>query len=102
MLEVPGAARVFLESMASNMRSLEDIIARAKRLSAKDRRRLLNALTPSAKEGRRSGLRKAKRPANEPYRSLLRLAGKAHVDATDIASDKYRYVAAAYGDERDG
>jgi hypothetical protein len=88
--------------MASSLRSLQDFIERAKRLSAKDRRRLLNALTPGAKQVHRGTEHKAGQGASQPYRSLLRLAGTAHVDATDIASDKYRYLGAAYRDERDG
>ncbi len=82
------------------MRSVEDIIERAKLLSSKDRRRVLNALKRRAKRANASVPRRSRASAGL-YGPLLTLAGTAHVDATDIASDKYRYFAAAYSDIRD-
>ncbi len=81
------------------MRSLEDMIERAKKLSSKDRRKLLNALKPRANQANGRASSKGRVSAVRPYGALLRLAGVAHVDRTDIASDKYQHLAAAYRDE---
>jgi hypothetical protein len=73
------------------------IIERAKRLPARERRRVVSALTASlakAPEGkpRRSARRRS-------YASLLALAGTAHAETTDVSEDKYPHLAAAYTDD---
>jgi hypothetical protein len=80
---------------------LDDVIERAKRLSASDRRRLLKALQAPAKhDDRGTAARHGVRTVG-PYRTLLQLAGTGHSDQPNIASDKYQYLAMAYGDARD-
>jgi hypothetical protein len=91
----------YLEGVGSIMRSIEDMIERAKRLSGKDRRRLLNALKPRANQANGDTPRKGRASVAQPYGALLRLAGVAHVDRSDVASDKYQHLAAAYRDVRD-
>ena len=79
------------------MRTLDEILELAKRLSGRDRRRLVEELEQSL-------------PADEPdepdttrlaaMQRWLALAGTGHSDYTDVSADKYRHLAEVYADKR--
>jgi hypothetical protein len=73
------------------------LIDQAKRLPARDRRRVVSALETSLTKA--SAAQSGRRPAGS-YDALLALAGTAHSDAEDVSSDKYENVAAAYARKR--
>ena len=73
------------------MRKVDEILAEAKHLSSRDRRRLreeLAALDASTGE------------AKGPYASLLALAGTGHTDFPDVSTRKGKHLAAVYADEK--
>jgi hypothetical protein len=70
------------------------IIERARRLPARERRRVVSALEASlAKSPTSTAL------GGDPTRGLLALAGTAHADVVDVSTDKYAHLAAAYADD---
>ncbi|MGA3123398.1 MAG: hypothetical protein ABSF69_21725 [Polyangiaceae bacterium] len=73
------------------------IIERAKRLPARERRRVVAVLAASLNT---SGHSPVPRPARtRSYVSLIALAGTAHSDLADVSRDKYAHLAAAYSDD---
>jgi hypothetical protein len=81
------------------MRRARDIIEDIERLSIKDRRRVLRHLEQSLTRSRRHKPPLKRRPSGRgPYVALLELAGTAHSDHSDVSTDKYRHLAAAYAD----
>jgi hypothetical protein len=72
------------------------IIEQAKRLPARDRRRVVSALEASLNKVERTA--KARHGATS-YDTLLALAGTAHADVHDVSANKYAHVAAAYSDD---
>lgn len=73
------------------------IIERAKRLPARERRRVVSALTASIEDRTSTPARRTLRARR--YQGLLVLAGTAHSDRVDVSSDKYAHVAAAYDED---
>lgn len=69
------------------------LIEQAKRLPARDRRRVVTALEASLAK---SPAARGSRLAIGAYESLLALAGTAHADVDDVSSNKYAHLAAAY------
>ena len=86
------------------MSSTKKIIEEIGRLSARNRRIVLNHLqqlkTKSSTSGRRSSAPSHKAKAR-PYAMLLDLAGQAHSRHVDVSTDKYRHLAAAYANNHD-
>ena len=78
------------------MRKLDEFVRQAKRLSAAERRRLVDALEaqPPAKATESAALRL------EAMEKWLALAGTAHSAHTDVSSDKYPHLAATDSDDR--
>jgi len=72
------------------------IIEQAKRLPARDRRRVVAALEASLLRTDRPS---EARPRRTSYGALLALAGTAHADIHDVSADKYAHLAAAYSDD---
>jgi len=72
------------------------IIEEAKRLSARERRKVVAALEASV---RRSARRPGPATGDSPCRSLLAIAGTARSEATHISSDKYTHLASVYSDD---
>lgn len=86
------------------MASTKKIIEEIQELSARDRRIVIKHLEqPRAKPS--SGTRKrsvARRTRQErPYVALIKLAGIAHSDHTDVSTDKYRHLASSYSDNHE-
>lgn len=77
------------------MRAVDDILEQAKRLSPRERRRLVAALKEGfdAKTNRRASRRTA-------FERLLALGGVGHSTDRDVSSDKYRHLGKAYTDAR--
>jgi hypothetical protein len=73
------------------------IIERARRLPARERRRVVSALEASLAKPPNSTVTPTRR--GRSYEGLLALAGTAHADATDVSTDKYAHLAAAYADD---
>jgi hypothetical protein len=75
------------------------IIEELERLPSKERRLVLRhleqSLTYPAPQVKRAKPRRLRRA---PYAALLELAGTAHGNHKDVSTDKYRHLAAAYGD----
>lgn len=80
------------------MRTVEEIIEQARRLSAEDRRRLLDELEESLAEEESA---QAKASAKGLYTRSLALAGTMHSDFTDVSTDKYKHLGEVYADQRD-
>jgi len=72
------------------------LIEQAKRLPARDRRRVLSAIEASLEKPSSPAVRQASR---RTYEALIALAATAHSDACDVSSDKYAHLAAAYSDD---
>lgn len=75
---------------------MEHLLEEAKRLSFKDRRRLIDQLEE---------LDDSFEPEDEEedhgdrYQRTLALAGTMHADSTDVSSDKYKHLADIYADD---
>jgi hypothetical protein len=85
------------------MSPVEDILARAKRLPAKQRRSLIAKLqaTLAARQGAEAPTSKGStrsRPAG--LAAFLALAGKAHSRHAGVSGDKYAHLGDAYADKR--
>lgn len=79
------------------MHTIEELIEQARRLSPKDRRRLVEALEELLAEEPGT-----EQPSlEEPYARSLALASTVHTDFTDVSADKYRHLAEAYADRDD-
>jgi hypothetical protein len=76
------------------MDKLAHIIDAARALNADERRRLISALDTLEVE------HESVDETPKPYAALLALSGTGHCDFTDLASDKYKHVAAASDDRR--
>jgi hypothetical protein len=74
------------------MDKVDDILHAARSLSTEERRRLIAAL--DTLDGQTSSVEETPKP----YSALLALSGVGHSDSTDLASDKYKHVAAASDD----
>jgi len=87
------------------MEKLERMIEQARRLPAKDRRRLIAALNKSVGNGRKTMTPtrrpKKRRRGEGPYARSLALAGTARSDFSDVSSDKYKHLADIYADEHE-
>lgn len=79
------------------MRIVDEILERAKHLSAGERAELLLRLDELAGE---EPVEKPM-PGEGPYAHTLAMAGIGHSDFTDVSSDKYQHLAVAYADEHD-
>lgn len=79
------------------VRKLDDLLRDAKRLSASERRQLVDALEEELPVEDASQPDAPRLAAMEEW---LALAGTAHSEHTDVSSDKYRHLAAIYPDER--
>ena len=89
------------------MHKVERIIEQARRLPARDRQKLIAALTGSRSNGKRASKATKRRAASMTDRlaaldGFLALAGTAHSDYTDVSSDKYKHLAAIYADKHEG
>ena len=73
------------------------IIEQAKRLPARERRRVVSALEASLVKSSEPTVRPPGRGRSNE--ALLSLAGTAHSEARDISDDKYAHLAVAYADE---
>ncbi len=80
------------------MRTIDEIFEQVRQLPATERRQLLDRLEDTLAE---EELLPEKAPAVGSYAPLLALAGTVHSDFTDVSTDKYAHLAAAFGDERD-
>jgi hypothetical protein len=70
------------------MRSVDEILERAKRLPIKERRELVERLEDLDQT-------ESEQPGEGPYDALLALAGTAHSDIPDLAENKCKHVADA-------
>jgi hypothetical protein len=73
------------------------IIERARRLPARERRRVVSALEASLAKPPKGIATPPRR--GRSYDGLLALAGTAHADVVDVSTDKYAHMAAAYADD---
>ena len=79
------------------MRKVDDILKQAKTLSPEERRNLIDSLEEGLADEQASS------PASAPRAGLdrwLSRAGTGHSDFTDVSSDKYKHLAAAYAGEK--
>lgn len=76
---------------------VEALIERARQLPRMDRQRIVEAVEDSLDEETTitSGT------AEGPYGCSLVLAGTMHTDFTDVSTDKYKHLAAAYASQTD-
>ena len=79
------------------MRKVDELLEQARRLSASERRRLVEALEDESSLGDGGSTDPSWLAAMEQW---LALAGTAHSEHTDVSSDKYRHLGAIYPDER--
>jgi hypothetical protein len=70
------------------------LIERARRLPARERRRVASALEASLATSPETIARRGR-----SYQGLLALAGTTHADAVDVSTDKYAHLAAAHADD---
>ncbi len=77
------------------MRAVDELIEKAKRLSAEARRELRDKLDELLKE---EGPEKA--TIEGPYGTLLELAGSAHAHSSDVARNKNKHLGDAYATKR--
>jgi hypothetical protein len=73
------------------------IIEQAKRLPARERRRVVSELEASLKP--RAGRRSRRTAGASSYDALIALTGTARSDVADVSTDKYPHLAAAYADD---
>jgi hypothetical protein len=84
------------------MRKIDEILEQAKRLSVKERQRLIEELEDLEDSSELQESSKAKKsPPQGPYARTLAAAGTVHSDFDDLSTDKYKHVAAAADDQRD-
>ena len=88
------------------MDKVQRIIEEARRLPARDRQKLIAALTKSRSNGKRASKVTKRRAAGAIDRlaaldGFLALAGTAHSDYTDVSSDKYKHLAEIYADNHE-
>jgi hypothetical protein len=85
------------------MRKINEILEQAKRLSVKERQRLIEELEDLEDSSEElEGPSTAKRsPSQGPYARTLAAAGTVHSDFDDLSTDKYKHVAAAADDQRE-
>jgi hypothetical protein len=76
---------------------VQRIIEQAKRLPARERRRVVSAIAASLSPVPEDTPRRSAR--RRSYASLQTLAGTAHAEVPDVSQDKYTRVAAAYADD---
>ncbi len=79
------------------MRTAEEIIEQAKQLPIEERRRVLDALKATVLQDRSA----EPPPVEGPYARSLALAGTMHSNFDDVSADKYKHLAAAYGDDHE-
>ena len=74
------------------MRTAEEILEQAKRLSPAERRHVAEELLAEFDKGEAA---EAQVPERGPYAKWLDAVGSVHSDHTDLSTDKYEHVAAA-------
>ena len=79
------------------MRTVEEIVEQVKHLSPQDRRRLIEQIQDLGPEEETA----AEAPRLAALDAFLALAGAADSDHTDVSSDKYKHLAAIYGDNHE-
>jgi hypothetical protein len=82
----------------TSMRTVDEILEQAKRLSPRERRRLIDELE--------EGLPAEETEEAEPawlaaMDAFFAMGGTAHSDYTDVSSDKYRHLAEIYADKHE-
>jgi hypothetical protein len=88
------------------MRAADDILRKAKRLPARERQRIVSALTRMDKATRKPRRnRGTKAPVGEARRiaameAFMKLVG--HSDFTDVSSNKYKHLGEIYADNHRG
>lgn len=79
------------------MRTVDEILKRARELPPEERRQLLDSLEEGLADEQAGGPEATRVIAFECW---LSLAGTGHSDFNDVSSDKYKHLAAAYADEK--
>lgn len=79
------------------MRTVDEILDQAKRLSARERRRVIDELEESLPAEEAGETEAVWLAAMDGW---LALAGTGHSDHTDVSSDKYRHLGDIYADKR--
>ena len=80
------------------MQTVDEILEHAKRLSADDRRKLVDALQEDVAEEQGGIDDEAKRLA--AFDRFLSRAGTGHSEYTDVARDKYKHLDDVYSDKK--
>jgi len=84
------------------MRKIDEILEQAKRLSLKERQRLIEELEDLEDSSELQESSRAKKsPPQGPYARTLAAAGTVHSDFDDLSTDKYKHIAAAADDQRE-
>ncbi len=85
------------------MRKIDEILEQAKRLSVKERQRLIEELEDleDSSEELEDASKAKKSPSQGPYARTLAAAGTVHCEFDDLSTDKYKDVAAAADDQRE-
>ena len=77
------------------MRSVDEILAQANRLSAEERRKLVETLEEGLADEQPADAEAVRLAALDRW---IERAGTGHSDFTDVARDKYKHLAASYSD----
>jgi hypothetical protein len=77
------------------MRTVDEILAQASRLSAEERRKLIDTLEEGLTDEQPTDAEAGRLAALDRW---LSRAGTGHSDFTDVARDKYKHLAASYSD----
>jgi len=78
------------------MQTIDDILQQAAKLSADERRKLIDSLEEGLSDEQQASDREAARLVG--LDRWLSRAGTGHSDFTDVARDKYKHLAEAYSD----
>lgn len=79
------------------MRTVDEILKRARELSPEERRKLVDSLEEGLADEQAASSEAALVSALERW---LSLAGTGHSDFSDVSSDKYKHLATVYADEK--
>jgi hypothetical protein len=77
------------------MQTMENILELARRLSPRERRRLIEELDRIEQED-------ATEPGEGPYTALLAVAGTAHSTSDDLSTSKYEHLGAGLSEHKQG
>ncbi len=77
------------------MRTIDEILQHASRLSPEERRKLVDSLEEGLADEQASDADASRLAALDRW---IARAGSGHSDFTDVARDKYKHLAASYSD----